>query len=210
MYFTSRGRPRPEIRLTMPSALLRALVDVDDHQVPGPSRAVIAGQNAEQLAALARQRARGVEAVGEPGIGTVEGSLTGAVGIHHHQRPQEDAIDARVVPAVVDHLPVVEHGRVHVVILVEGDTAHVRAVGVHDEQVGDVFSGRAVPAGNALTRGVRTRRGCDRRAGNRHQSSRRRAESGVTRRMPDPSSLISHRLHWVLSALEKRIRSASQ
>ena len=103
----------------------------------------------------------------------VMGPLPGAVGVHRHQPPGEGVRDVGVFPARVEDAAVGHHRGIEVVVLIEAQPAHARAVGVASRRSWPPrrTAARTAPTGNRPTR----RTGCGRRAGSRSRSCRRRS-----------------------------------
>ena len=127
---------------------------IDDDELPHAINAVIAGENREQAVVRAGNRTWEEQRVGIPRVASVDGPLSGAVGIHRHQLPEENVADARVVPAMIDDLTRWKHGRMEVVVLVEAELANVRAIAVHQVEI--AYSLATVPARHGLIGGRRS------------------------------------------------------
>ena len=131
--------------------LMPSLGCIQHDQLAHPVRSVIAGEDGRELVRRPGNTPREIERIGIVGIAPVDGPLQRAVGVHYHQGPKVDVHGARVVPAAEDHLAGGQHGRMEVVILVEAQLPHPRAVGIH--QVDARRPLPAVPTGNRMVRG---------------------------------------------------------
>ena len=119
------GAPK---RRQLPAAgsLLASLARIEPHELARFPRVVSRAEREEER--TARRHARLQDAVREIGVAAVERALVGAVGVHREDRLRVDLAAVVVLPAHVEHAPVVrERGEV-VVHLVVGDARNLGTV----------------------------------------------------------------------------------
>ena len=119
------GAPK---RRQLPAArsLLASLARIEPHELARLPRVVSGAEREEER--TARRHARLQDAVRKIGVAAVERALVGAVGIHRKDRLRVDLAAVVVLPAHVEHAPVVrERGEV-VVHLVVGDARDLGTV----------------------------------------------------------------------------------
>ena len=148
--------------------LVPALGHVEQHQFPSPGRAVMAGDDPHELRRAVGDGPGVENAVGPEAAAGIVGPLPRPVGIHRHQPAGEGVRDVRVLPPRVQDAAVGHQRGIEVVVLVEAQTAHRRAVGVGDAEVRHLV---APPlARDRLETGRRGEQDRDRRPGSRSRS----------------------------------------
>ena len=109
----------PPNALHGPFRLAPAPGHVEQDQLSGPGRPMMACHDARELRGVRGNRLGIEDAIRPEAAAAVVGLLPRAVGIHGEQPRAERVGDVRVFPARVEHAPVAEHRGIEVVVLVE-------------------------------------------------------------------------------------------
>jgi hypothetical protein len=118
--------------------LVAALRRVEEDELAHPPHTMMAGDDGDELGRAPRDGARVEDGVRPVGVAAVELHLVRPVGVHVHEDPAEVVRGVGVLPAREEYPPVVEHGRVPVVVLVVAETPDAPPVALRDVDVPDV------------------------------------------------------------------------
>ena len=114
---------------------LTRLGRVEDNQTAGTGDTVVPGNNPDERARPVGERLHVEGRVREPRTAAVKILVLGTVRVHVHHEPREVVDQVGIFPTGVHHAAVVHHGRVPVVVLVEGQTAQVTGLRVVQREV---------------------------------------------------------------------------
>ena len=118
-------------------ALLGALRDIEEPELALPAKAMVSGQDSDELRGLARYRARVEHAVWPEGVAPVERALVRPVGIAREEYARVGVREVGVFPSQVHDAPVRHHLRTPGVLLVVAKKLHLGAVRPAAEEVRD-------------------------------------------------------------------------
>ncbi len=124
--------------LHCPGLLTPSLGRVKNDQFPHARHTVMSGDHRHEFRGMARDWPGIPYSVGPIGIAFVDLRLPRPVRVHGHQDAAEVVRRVRVLPARIHDPSAGQHHRIPVVVLVETKPPDVRAVGVHQVQVGNV------------------------------------------------------------------------
>ena len=121
---------------------------IEDGELTHSRNEVMAGNDGDDFAGIARDRTRVEHGIGPVGIAPVVFHLAGTVRVHVEEEAREEMGRIAVLPARIQYSTIMKKRGAPVVVLVETELADVLAVGIHDAEVGNPCA--AADTGHAL------------------------------------------------------------